>query len=61
MPLDFKDADYVRSIEIILSDYETFSKNAKASAEIFRGEEVSGSLENDILRYLDSHARAGHS
>lgn len=60
MPLDFKDADYVKSIETILSDYETYSKNAKESAEIFRAQEVARSLSNDILRYLDSHARTDH-
>ena len=47
-PLNFDDADYIKAIINILSDYERFAKNAKTSSEIFNGETITKNVINDI-------------
>jgi hypothetical protein len=48
LPLSFKDEEYIHCIGTILNDYDRFSKNALASAEIFRSEKVASALIHDI-------------
>jgi glycosyltransferase involved in cell wall biosynthesis len=48
LPLTFNDEEYIYCIHKILDDYERFSKNALASAEIFRSETVAAGLIHDI-------------
>ncbi len=48
LPLTFSDEEYIQCIHAILNDYERFSKNALASAEIFRSEKIAAGLINDI-------------
>jgi glycosyltransferase involved in cell wall biosynthesis len=48
LPLTFSDEEYIQCIQVILSDYERFSKGALDSAEIFRSEKISAGLISDI-------------
>ena len=48
LPLTFNDEEYIYCIHKILDDYERFSKNALASAEIFRSETIAAGLIHDI-------------
>jgi glycosyltransferase involved in cell wall biosynthesis len=48
LPLSFRDEEYIHCVGEILKDYDRFSKNALASAEIFRSEKVAASLIQDI-------------
>lgn len=52
LPLAFREEDYVDSILKILADYERFSENAYASAEIFRAEKVAAALIKDINKII---------
>ena len=51
-PLDFKDEDYVKAIETVLSDYDRFAKAAKESSKIFNGETITKSVIEDINKVL---------
>jgi glycosyltransferase involved in cell wall biosynthesis len=48
LPLTFEDDEYIRCINIILRDYDRFSKNALSSSEIFRSERIAAALIKDI-------------
>ncbi len=48
LPLTFDDEEYLNCIHKIHDDYERFSENALASAEIFRSETIAAGLIHDI-------------
>jgi glycosyltransferase involved in cell wall biosynthesis len=52
LPIDFNDEEYIQSIITILNEYDRFSKAALASAEIFKAENVAGSLIGDIRKAI---------
>ena len=52
LPIHFNDDDYIKCIETILNDYERFSQNALASAEVFKANHVAQNLINDINRAI---------
>jgi glycosyltransferase involved in cell wall biosynthesis len=52
LPVEFAEEEYIQSIETILNDYDRFSKNALASAEVFKAKNVAGSLIADIHKAL---------
>jgi glycosyltransferase involved in cell wall biosynthesis len=52
LPIEFDEAEYIRSILTILGDYDRFSKNALASAAVFKAEEVARHLIQDIQQVI---------
>jgi glycosyltransferase involved in cell wall biosynthesis len=55
LPIAFDDEEYIKSIETILGDYDRFSKNALASASVFKAEEVAGGLRRDIYNTISKN------
>lgn len=55
LPLDYSDNDYIKSINIILSNYDFYAKNALESSAIFNAKVVSGNLCRDILTKLGDY------
>jgi glycosyltransferase involved in cell wall biosynthesis len=55
LPIAFDDEEYIKSIETILGDYDRFSKNALASASVFKAEEVAGGLSRDIYNTISKN------
>jgi glycosyltransferase involved in cell wall biosynthesis len=54
-PLDFSDSDYIDAILKILTDYERFAHNAKASASVFDGEIITKAVIQDINNIILKH------
>lgn len=52
LPLDFKDQDYIKAIETILANYESFSINALKSSYIFNAETITKKIIEDIYNLL---------
>ena len=52
LPIAFNDEEYIRSIIIILNEYDRFSKAAVASAEIFKAPNVARDLISDINKAI---------
>jgi glycosyltransferase involved in cell wall biosynthesis len=50
LPVAFDDEEYIQSIEVIINDYERFSKNALDSSIVFKAEKVASTLIEDINR-----------
>ncbi len=48
LPIEFSDEQYIRAIEIILRNYERFSRNALTSSAVFKAERVARSLISDM-------------
>jgi glycosyltransferase involved in cell wall biosynthesis len=55
LPIAFDDEEYIKSIETILGDYDRFSKNALASASVFKAEEVARGLSRDIYQTISKN------
>lgn len=53
-PLEFRDEDYIASIEKILTDYARYSANALESAKIFNAETISKGVIADINKVLET-------
>ena len=54
LPVDFREEDYIRSIETILDEYERFSKNALASSAVFKADKVARALIEDINKTISN-------
>ena len=54
LPVDFREEDYIRSIETVLDEYERFSQNAMASSAVFRADKVARALIEDIHKTISN-------
>ena len=54
LPVDFREEDYIRSIETVLHEYDRFSKNALASSAVFQAEKVARALIEDIQKTIST-------
>jgi len=54
VPIMFTDEEYIRCIELILNDYERFSKNALSSSLVFNASSVASSLIGDIKKAISN-------
>ena len=61
LPIGFDDREYIERIEAILNDYERFARNAMASAEVFKAENIAHSLSEDINTTILHDANSHHS
>jgi glycosyltransferase involved in cell wall biosynthesis len=52
LPIEFSDDEYIRSIEMILNDYNRFAKNALESSSVFNAAGIADSLVKDILNVI---------
>jgi glycosyltransferase involved in cell wall biosynthesis len=54
LPIDFREEDYIRSIETVLDEYDRFSKNALASSAVFQAGKVAQGLIDDIRKSISN-------
>lgn len=52
LPIDFGDEEYIKSIDMILNDYDRFAENALASSAVFEASGIARTLVEDILKVI---------